>query len=90
MPFLKRIHLSPREYMDLKNELVKGTQLEKGKETCFGSLSWCCKDSSPCMFRDMVLKEQKIPMARYMKMKQELSEKILDYVFSKDEIPDES
>jgi len=33
--------------MALKQEHVKNTPLSEGKQTCFGSLAWCCKDSSP-------------------------------------------
>ena len=60
IPTLTRIGMSKEDYMRLKTESVRGTPLEGGSQTCFGSLSWCCKTSSPCMFRDMTLKQQGI------------------------------
>jgi len=81
IPTLSRIGLPKEEYIRLKLETVKGTPLEEGKQTCFGSLAWCCKTSSPCMFRDMTLKQQNIAKKDYMRMKRELSDTIMSRVF---------
>ena len=81
IPTLSRIGLPKEEYIRLKLDTVKGTPLEEGKQTCFGSLAWCCKTSSPCMFRDMTLKQQNISKKEYMRMKRELSETIMSRVF---------
>jgi TIM-barrel protein len=81
IPTLSRIGLPKEEYIRLKLDTVKGTPLEEGKQTCFGSLAWCCKTSSPCMFRDMTLKQQNISKKEYMRMKRELSDTIMSRVF---------
>jgi len=65
----------------LKLEAVHGTPLEHGSQTCFGSLAFCCKNSSPCMFRAMTLKQHGISPKDYMRMKRELSETIMSRVF---------
>ncbi|MCG7854320.1 MAG: methanogenesis marker 9 domain-containing protein, partial [Methanoregulaceae archaeon] len=52
IPTLERAGMTREEFVALKMDAVKDSPLEEGKQTCFGSLSWCCKDSSPCMFRD--------------------------------------
>ena len=81
IPTLSRIGLPKEDYIRLKLDTVKGTPLEEGKQTCFGSLAWCCKTSSPCMFRDMTLKQQSISKKEYMRMKRELSDTIMSRVF---------
>jgi TIM-barrel protein len=81
IPTLSRIGLPKEEYIRLKLDTVKGTPLQEGKQTCFGSLAWCCKTSSPCMFRDMTLKQQNISKKEYMRMKRELSDTIMSRVF---------
>ncbi len=81
IPTLSRIGLPKEDYIRLKLGTVKGTPLEEGKQTCFGSLAWCCKTSSPCMFRDMTLKQQNISKKEYMRMKRELSDTIMSRVF---------
>jgi putative methanogenesis marker domain 9 len=81
IPTLSRIDLPKEDYIRLKLDTVKGTPLEEGKQTCFGSLAWCCKTSSPCMFRDMTLKQQNISKKEYMRMKRELSDTIMSRVF---------
>jgi TIM-barrel protein len=81
IPTLSRIGLPKEEYIRLKLDTVKGTPLEEGNQTCFGSLAWCCKTSSPCMFRDMTLKQQNISKKEYMRMKRELSDTIMSRVF---------
>jgi len=89
IPALSRIGMSKDEYVQLKLDSVKGTPLDGGPNTCFGSLAWCCKTSSPCMFRDMTLASERLPKKEYMRRKRELSDTILSRVFH-DVAPDES
>jgi TIM-barrel protein len=88
IPALSCIGLSKEEYIRLKLDSVKGTPLEGGPHTCFGSLAWCCKTSSPCMFRDMTLAQDGIPKKEYMRRKRELSDTLMSRVFH-DIPPDE-
>jgi tRNA-dihydrouridine synthase B len=81
IPTLTRIDMPREEYIRMKLDAVKGTQLEGGKQTCFGSLSWCCKTSSPCMFRDMTLKTAGVSRKEYMRLKRDLSDTIMSRVF---------
>ena len=81
IPMLARIKLPKEEYIRLKLDTVKGTPLENGNQTCFGSLAWCCKTSSPCMFRDMTLQQQGLAKKEYMRLKRDLSETIMSRVF---------
>lgn len=81
LPALKKIGMSPKEFHDLKLSLVENTPLASGESTCFGSLAWCCKSSTPCMFRDMSLKREGLTHSDYMRYKHRLSEKILKKVF---------
>ncbi len=89
IPSLSRIGLSPEEYVRLKLDSVKDTPLEGGPNTCFCSLAWCCKTSSPCMFRDMTLTQERLSKKEYMRRKRELSDTIMSRVFH-DVTPDES
>jgi tRNA-dihydrouridine synthase B len=81
LPMLSKVGLSQDEYVNLKREAVKGTDLEDGPYTCFGSLAWCCKASSPCLLRDATLEQMGISKKEYMKKKRELSRTIMDRVF---------
>ncbi len=81
IPTLTRIGMPREEYVRMKLDAVNGTPLEHGGQTCFGSLAWCCKISSPCMFRNMTLKQCKISTKEYMRLKRELSETIMGRVF---------
>jgi len=81
IPTLSRIGMPREDYIAMKTGAVKGTPLEDGKQTCFGSLSWCCKTSSPCMFRDMTLKQTGLTKKEYMRLKRELSDTIMSRVF---------
>lgn len=83
---LKRIEtvgFTPEEFIQLKQNSVKGTPLEGGKDTCFGSLVWCCKGTKPCYYRDGSLSQLGLSLEEYMKMKKELSEKILNAIDEK-------
>ena len=75
---IKKLGFSPKEFADLKLEFVKGTPLEFGDSTCFGSLAWCCKISKPCYLRDGVLDVLDLSPAEYMKLKKEMADYILD------------
>jgi tRNA-dihydrouridine synthase B len=81
IPTLARIGMPRDDYIRLKLESVRGTPLEHGSQTCFGSLAFCCKNSSPCMFRNMTLKQHDINPKDYMRLKRELSETIMSRVF---------
>jgi len=81
IPTLEKIGVSKEEYMALKQEYVRNTPLSEGKQTCFGSLAWCCKDSSPCMFRDLTIRQAGLSNGEYMRMKRELSEKLMHWLF---------
>jgi putative methanogenesis marker domain 9 len=81
IPTLARIGMPRDDYVRMKLEAVRGTPLEHGSQTCFGSLAWCCKNSSPCMFRNMTLRQHDISPKEYMRLKRELSETIMSRVF---------
>lgn len=81
IPTLSRIGMPHDDFVRMKLSGVDGTPLDTGKQTCFGSLAWCCKTSSPCMFRDMTLKQAGISRKEYMRLKRDLSDTIMDRVF---------
>ena len=81
IPTLSRISLPHDDYIRMKMDGVKGTPLEDGRQTCFGSLAWCCKTSSPCMFRDMTLRQVGLSKKEYMRLKRDLSDTIMGRVF---------
>jgi putative methanogenesis marker domain 9 len=70
--------LSAQEFADLKVEFAKGTMLEYGDSTCFGSLVWCCKLSKPCYIRNGVMDVLGLSGAEYMRLKKDLADYILD------------
>lgn len=82
LPTLEKYHITPQEFVTLKEEFTKSTPLEKGENTCFGSLAYCCKDTTPCMFRDATLRQSGIKRSVYMNSKRDLSKKILARIFS--------
>ncbi len=81
LPTLSAIGLGHEEYIKLKMDAVTGTPLESGSSTCFGSLAFCCKSTTPCMFRDMALMETGLAKPEYMRLKCHLSEKIMQHIF---------
>jgi tRNA-dihydrouridine synthase B len=87
IPTLARIDLPREDYIRMKLDGVKGTALDDGPQTCFGSLAWCCKISSPCMFRNMTLKQAGLSTKEYMRLKRDLSDTMMDRVFH-DKSPD--
>src|SRR5512136_97180 len=80
-PTLSKVGLSRDEYVDFKKEAVRGTPLQDGQYTCFGSLAWCCKASSPCLLRDATLEQMGMSKKEYMQWKRELSRAIMARVF---------
>ena len=82
LPALEKLGVSPQEFVTMKLEGVKGTGLEGGTGTCFGSLAYCCKDTTPCMFRDGTLRQAGMKRSTYMQQKRELSKKIMHQLFS--------
>ncbi|MEI8330927.1 MAG: methanogenesis marker 9 domain-containing protein [Methanomicrobiales archaeon] len=78
---LTRMGLSKENYIRIKQDAVKGTQLDTGQQTCFGNLAWCCKISSPCMFREMTLRQKGISKKEYMRLKRDLSDTLMRSVF---------
>nr|WP_254059168.1 methanogenesis marker 9 domain-containing protein [Methanogenium sp. MK-MG] len=84
IPALENLDISRNEFISVKLNGVKNTLLEGGENTCFGSLAWCCKSSTPCMFRNMALKEVGLSLPDYMRYKRRLSEKLMKRVFEGD------
>lgn len=84
LPTLSVIGMEYQSYVDLKMQAVAGTPLEAGNSTCFGSLAYCCKSSTPCMFRDMALMEAGLSKPEYMRLKRELSQTIMQKIFAGD------
>ncbi len=80
-PALVKTGLSRDEYVELKRQAVKGTALQDGQYTCFGSLAWCCKASSPCLLRDATLEQMGMTKKEYMQRKRELAKTIMGRVF---------
>jgi len=74
---LKKVGISPKEFVDRKLALTKGTPLEPGDGTCFGSLAWCCKITKPCFMRDAVLDRHGIAPDEYMRLKKKLAVDLL-------------
>jgi tRNA-dihydrouridine synthase B len=81
LPTLSKLGISREEYVAMKKEAVEGTRLQEGPYTCFGSLAWCCKVSSPCLLRDSTLEQMGISKKEYMQRKRELSRAIMARVF---------
>ncbi|GFO97882.1 hypothetical protein ig2599ANME_2093 [groundwater metagenome] len=74
---LKQAGISAEEFMKLKTGFVKGTLLEPGDGTCFGSMAWCCKITKPCFLRDSALTQTGLSDVEYMQLKKKLSEYIM-------------
>ncbi len=85
IPTLERVGLSREDYLKLKQEAVKGTPLEDGNGTCFGSLAWCCKISSPCLFRNMTLEQKGLSAREYVRCKHHLAGEIMHRLFDEGE-----
>ena len=74
---LKQAGISAKEFLKLKIDFTRGTPLEPGNGTCFGSMSWCCKITKPCFLRDSVLTSTGLSDIEYMRLKKKLSENIM-------------
>jgi putative methanogenesis marker domain 9 len=74
---LRRAGMSPDEFVERKLKLAKGTPLEHGEGTCFGSLVWCCKASKPCYLRDAALSRNGLSSRDYMQLKRKLADQLL-------------
>jgi len=85
IPTLDRGNMTREEYIALKLDAVKDTPLDDGKQTCFGSLSWCCKDSSPCMFRDLTLRQAGLSNSDYMRLKRDLAGTLMKRLFRRED-----
>lgn len=81
IPTLEKLGVSRDAYIAMKLGFVEGTPLAGGNQTCFGSLAWCCKDSSPCMFRDITIRQEGLSNGQYMRMKRQLAEKLMERLF---------
>jgi len=80
---LKEAGLTPQEFTRLKLELTRGTPLQPGEVTCFGTMAWCCKITKPCPLRDTTLARHGLPDTQYSQLKKQLSQQILNYARSK-------
>ena len=75
----KKLGYTAEEFARTKMEFARGTMLEYGEDTCFGSLVWCCKITKPCWIRDGVLNTIGLSVAEYMKLKEKLAKYVLDH-----------
>lgn len=73
---LKKAGMTPDQFVEKKLDLAKGTPLQYGDGTCFGSLVWCCKITKPCFMRDAALRKIGLSGSEYMKLKRKLAEKM--------------
>ena len=74
---LKQAGFTAEEFMKLKIGFTKGTPLEPGDGTCFGSMAWCCKITKPCFLRDSALTQTGLSDVEYMQLKKGLSEYLM-------------
>jgi len=74
---LKKAGMTAEEFVARKLALAKGTPLEKGEGTCFGSLVWCCKASKICYLREAAMQKIGLSDHDYMQMKKKLAEDLL-------------
>jgi len=74
---LKKAGMTPEEFVARKLALARGTPLEKGEGTCFGSLVWCCKASKMCYLREAAMQKIGLSDREYMELKKKLAEDLL-------------
>jgi putative methanogenesis marker domain 9 len=74
---LKKAGMTPEEFVHKKLAFARGTPLEKGDGTCFGSLVWCCKITKPCYLRDAAMANIGLSGKDYMMLKKKLAEELL-------------
>ncbi|MCE8423173.1 MAG: methanogenesis marker 9 domain-containing protein [Candidatus Methanoperedens sp.] len=75
---LKQAGFTAEEFMKIKIDFTRGTPLEYGDGTCFGSMAWCCKITKPCFLRDSALTYSGLSDVEYMRIKKSLSEHIMN------------
>ena len=75
----QKLGYTAEEFARTKFDFAKGTMLEYGEDTCFGSLVWCCKITKPCWIRDGVLNTIGLSDVEYMKLKKQLANYVLDH-----------
>lgn len=75
----QKLGYTAEEFARTKFDFAKGTMLEYGEDTCFGSLVWCCKITKPCWIRDGVLHTIGLSGTEYMKLKKQLADYVLDH-----------
>ncbi len=74
---IKKLGMTPEEFVYRKLAFAKGTPLEKGDGTCFGSLVWCCKITKLCFLRDAAMERIGLSATEYMRLKKKLAEELL-------------
>jgi putative methanogenesis marker domain 9 len=74
---LRRANMDAEKFARIKMNFGKGTRLEVGTTTCFGSMVWCCKFNKPCYLREGSMDENKLDMNEYVALKKKLSEEII-------------
>lgn len=74
---LKKAGMTAEEFVAKKLALARGTPLEKGEGTCFGSLVWCCKVSKMCYLREAAMQKIGLSDREYMELKKKLAEDLL-------------
>ncbi|MGA9140818.1 MAG: methanogenesis marker 9 domain-containing protein [Methanocella sp.] len=74
---LRRANLDPEKFAKIKLNGGKGTKLEVGSTTCFGSMVWCCKFNKNCYLREGSMEENHLDMKEYVALKKKLSEEII-------------
>ena len=74
---LRRANMDAEKFARIKMNFGKGTRLEVGTTTCFGSMVWCCKFNKPCYLREGSMDENKLDMKEYVALKKKLSEEII-------------
>lgn len=77
---LRRANLDPDKFARIKLNFGKGTRLEVGTTTCFGSMVWCCKFNKPCYLREGSMEENQLDMKEYVALKKKLSEEIIRHI----------
>jgi tRNA-dihydrouridine synthase B len=74
---LRRANLDAEKFAKIKLNGGKGTKLEVGSTTCFGSMVWCCKFNKHCYLREGSMEENNLDMKEYVALKKKLSEEII-------------
>ena len=82
IPFLKRQGITPQEFVDMKNAGA-GLALLAGQETCFGSMVYCCKSSTPCFGRDRALRQSSMSKQAFMQEKRKLADNLMSAIFTR-------